>query len=112
MNTVKPEPPVAAAVGGARVAVSSALLLLLLVCQPPPAADSRTAKFAPGSDSTLLEAEEPELEFPDPLLPDLSIEAGLQTQQSRRFGFSTDSTLATGESRLSFADIRAPPRLS
>ena len=95
-----------------RVAMTTALLGLLLACQLPLATDDLASRFALGSDFSLLEAADPQLEYSGLELPDVILETGLQLQQSRRFDLETGSASTSNLAHFSFTDIRAPPALS
>jgi len=97
---------------GTRLAVAGALVLLLLASQLSAAANGSVPRFTFAAGCSQLEAEQPDTENPHPLLPDILHEPALQPRQNCRYGSVISAQFASDEAPASFADIRAPPRLS
>jgi hypothetical protein len=97
---------------GGAVAMTTALLVLLIIGQLPLASDFLASRFTLESSYNLLEAEDPENDSLDLVLPDFLNTAVCQQQGSVRYGAEFNRVSAGNEIHAPFSNIRAPPGFS
>jgi hypothetical protein len=97
---------------GVSVVVNAAVLVLLVIIQLPLAADFFASRFTLESSYNLVEADEPENDKLDLVVPDFLHTPAGELQENARYGVEFNLVSASHEVHASFSNIRAPPDFS
>jgi hypothetical protein len=94
------------------LARTATLLVLLFITQLPLASDFLTGRFTLESSYNFLEADEPEIDKLDLVLPDFLNTPACQLRDNLRYGAEFNLVSTSNEVHAPFSNIRGPPRHS